>query len=61
MSTLVRTLAAAAPLALLAACASSEPVGYKKTTSKTTIDTPTEKKTITETHEKDTRYYPPRD
>jgi hypothetical protein len=52
---------AAAPLVgliSLASCTSDEP-GHTKTTTKTTIDTPTEKKTITETHEKDTHYVQP--
>jgi hypothetical protein len=41
-----------------AGCA-DEPVGHSKTTTKTTVDTPTEKTTTTETHEKDTRVVPP--
>jgi hypothetical protein len=42
--------------ALVAAgCASNEPVGSKKTTTKTTVETPTEKTTITETHKKETK------
>jgi len=39
-------------------CASSEPVGYQKTTTKTTNDTPTEKTTVTETREKNTTVTP---
>lgn len=42
----------------LGACASSEPVGYTKTTTKTTNDTPTEKTTVTETREKNTTVTP---
>lgn len=38
----------------LSGCASDEP-GYSKTTTKTTVDTPTEKTTTTETHEKETK------
>lgn len=41
----------------LCSCA-SEPVGYSKTTTKTTTDTPTEKTTVTETHEKNTTITP---
>jgi hypothetical protein len=47
--------------ALLGGCAStrsSEPVGHTTTTEKRVIDTPTEKTTVTETHDKDTRYVP---
>jgi hypothetical protein len=36
----------------------SEPVGHSKTVQKKTIDTPTEKTTVTETKEKDTRIDP---
>jgi len=36
----------------------SDRVGHSKSTTKRTIDTPTEKKTITETHEKETTYDP---
>lgn len=36
----------------------SEPVGHSKTVEKKTIDTPTEKTTVTETREKDTRINP---
>jgi hypothetical protein len=61
----VRPLLAAAaiaslllPLGLFGGCA-DEPVGHTKTTTKTTVDTPTEKTTTTETHEKDTRMSPP--
>ena len=39
-------------------CQSDEPVGHSKTTTKQVIDTPTEKTTVTETHEKDTKLYP---
>ncbi|MBX3379374.1 MAG: hypothetical protein KF805_04715 [Phycisphaeraceae bacterium] len=41
----------------LCSCA-SEPVGYSKTTTKTTTDTPTEKTTVTETREKNTTITP---
>ena len=44
-------------LALSAGCESDD-VGHHKTVTKETVDTPTERKTITETHEKDTRYVP---
>lgn len=43
--------------AFLAGCASEE-VGHSKTTTKRTIDTPTEKTIVTETHEKDTTLTP---
>jgi len=36
-----------------------ESVGHSKTTTKTTVDTPTERRTTTETREKDTRVVPP--
>jgi len=52
-------VAGAAGSSGLSGCASDEP-GHTKTTTKTTVDTPTERKTITETHEKDTRYVAPR-
>lgn len=44
----------------LGGCASdaNEPVGHTKTTTKRTTDTPTEKTTVTETHQKDTTVYP---
>jgi hypothetical protein len=42
----------------ISACAADEPVGHTKTTTKRTTDTPTEKTTVTETHEKDTKLYP---
>lgn len=42
----------------LSGCAVDEPVGTTKTTTKTVVDTPTEKTTTTETHEKDTKLYP---
>ncbi len=45
-------------LAGLSACAADEPVGHSKTTTKRTIDTPTTKTTVTETHDKDTKMYP---
>lgn len=55
-------LAAAGTLGLMlgafAGCA-DEPVGHSKTTSKTTVETPTEKTTTTETHEKNTKVLPP--
>lgn len=38
-------------------CASDD-VGHTKTTTKRTIDSPTEKTTVTETREKDTRIVP---
>jgi hypothetical protein len=41
---------------ILAGC--SEPVGYKKTTTKQTVDTPEGKTTVTETREKNTRIDP---
>ncbi len=41
-----------------AGCAADEPVGHSKTTTKKVIDTPTEKTTVTETHEKDTKLTP---
>jgi len=41
----------------LGGCA-SEPVGYTKTTTTTTNDTPTEKTTVTETREKNTTVTP---
>jgi hypothetical protein len=43
---------------VLGGCASDEPVGHSSTTEKRTIDTPTERTTVTETHDKDTRYVP---
>lgn len=51
---------AALALATLGGCRTDEPVGERRTQTKTTIETPTEKKVITETHEKETRYNPPR-
>ena len=55
-------LAAAGSVFLLvlgfAGCAADEPVGHSKTTTKKVIDTPTEKTTVTETHEKDTKLTP---
>lgn len=42
----------------LAGCAGSEPVGHSKTTTKSTTETPTEKTTVTETHEKNTTLTP---
>lgn len=44
--------------ALVLGCAASEPVGYSKTTTKTTTDTPSEKTTVTETREKETTITP---
>lgn len=44
--------------AMLGGCASNEPVGYQKTTTKTTTDTPAEKTTVTETREKNTTITP---
>jgi hypothetical protein len=44
--------------AALSGCSYDEP-GHTKTVTKTTTDTPTAKTTTTETHEKDTRVYPP--
>lgn len=41
----------------MSGCA-SEPVGYSKTTTKTTTDTPSEKTTVTETREKETTITP---
>lgn len=38
-------------------CADDQ-VGHSKTVEKRTVDTPTEKTTTTEVHEKDTRYVP---
>ena len=43
---------------LIAGCAGSEPVGHSKTTTKSTTETPTEKTTVTETHEKNTTLHP---
>jgi hypothetical protein len=56
---LVAAAAAALGLSLggLAGC-SDEP-GHSKTVSKTTVETPTQKTTTTETHTKDTKVYPP--
>ncbi|MBX3390693.1 MAG: hypothetical protein KF691_14695 [Phycisphaeraceae bacterium] len=54
---LVAASAMALPAMLLCSCA-SEPVGYTKTTTKTTTDTPTEKTTVTETREKNTTITP---
>jgi hypothetical protein len=42
----------------LASGCASEPVGYSKTTTETTNDTPTEKTTVTETREKNTTITP---
>ena len=42
----------------IAGCAANEPVGHSKTTTKKVIDTPTEKTTVTETREKDTKFTP---
>ncbi len=60
-----RTLLASAAALLLcpvlfltAGCQADEPVGHTKTTTKQVIDTPTEKTTVTETHDKDTKLYP---
>lgn len=44
-------------------CSSSDDIhddqiGHTKTTEKRVVDTPTEKTTITETHEKETKYVP---
>lgn len=39
----------------LGGCATSDEVGHTKTVEKRVIDTPTEKVTVTETHEKDTK------
>ncbi len=47
-----------AGLFVITGCQADEPVGHSKTTTKQTIDTPTEKTTVTETHEKDTKVYP---
>lgn len=47
-------LGVGAGLAAVGGCA-SDPVGHTKTTEKRVIDTPTEKTTVTETHEKDTK------
>ncbi len=44
-------------LACAGGCA-DEPVGHSKTVEKRTVETPTEKTTTTETHEKDTTYTP---
>ena len=43
---------------LFASGCASEPVGYSKTTTKTTTDTPEEKTTVTETREKNTTITP---
>lgn len=48
----------AALIVLSSGCAASEPVGYSKSTTKTTTDTPTEKTTVTETREKNTTITP---
>jgi hypothetical protein len=45
--------------AALAGCESDDP-GYSKTTHKTVENTPTEKVTTTEVHEKETKVYPPK-
>ncbi len=45
-------------LVIFAGCASDDAVGHTKTTEKKVIDTPTEKTTVIETHEKDTTYSP---
>ncbi len=42
----------------MSACAADERVGHTKTTTKRVIDTPTEKTTVTETRDKDTRFEP---
>lgn len=39
-------------------CAADEPVGHKKETTKTVVETPEGTQTTTETHEKDTKVYP---
>lgn len=59
---LVASLSIAA-LSIFTGCSSSDDVhddavGHTKTTEKRVIDTPTEKTTITETHEKETKYVP---
>ncbi|MBC7771111.1 MAG: hypothetical protein H7210_01320 [Pyrinomonadaceae bacterium] len=41
-------------LVCLSGCASTEEPGHSKTVTKTTVETPTEKTTVTETHQKDT-------
>lgn len=48
-------LGAGVGLVSVGGCESDEAVGYTKTTEKRVIDTPAEKTTITETHEKDTK------
>ncbi|MGH7244610.1 MAG: hypothetical protein ACREJD_14455 [Phycisphaerales bacterium] len=56
--TLTATAGIACSSFLLGGCASSEPVGYSKSTTKTTTDSPTEKTTVTETREKNTTITP---
>jgi len=55
---LLATVAGVMLSAGLSAGGCSEPVGYSKTTTKTTNDTPTEKTTVTETREKNTTITP---
>jgi hypothetical protein len=54
----VRILLAAAAGSLMTLTGCSEPVGHSRTTEKTVVETPTEKTTTTEVHEKETRYVP---
>ena len=42
----------------LAGCAADEPVGHSRTKTTKVTDTPTEKTTVTETHEKNTKLTP---
>jgi len=46
--------------AVLVIAGCSEPVGRTKETKKEVVDTPTERTTTTETHEKNTKVDPPR-
>ena len=51
-------VSAAVGVLVAGGCASNEPVGSKKTTTKTVVETPTEKTTVTETHKKETKVIP---
>ncbi len=54
----VLALSVSGALGGLGGCAADEPVGHTKTETKKTIETPTEKTTVKEKHEKETKVIP---